>query len=75
MILIGQLGGLRPKLKNSTTDEDAYIVDCDDNWGSMNLEQQAAVAENCFLDRKKGTFGECYEVKVTEHIRNGIGFD
>lgn len=69
------IGAITTQIKNSITNKNAYIVDCKDNWGSMNLEQQAKVAEQCFLDRKDGKFGECYEDKVIKHIRNGYGFD
>ena len=67
--------GITAQIKNSVTDEDVYGVGCSDKWGSLNLEQQATVAEKCFLDREKGNLDGCYEANVITHIRNGNGFD
>ena len=68
------IGGITTQIKNSTTDTDAYSVDCSDNWGRMNLEQQATVAENCFNQRKAGTLGGACEAKVVKYIRKGKRF-
>ncbi|MFK7770707.1 MAG: hypothetical protein AB8F94_01155 [Saprospiraceae bacterium] len=69
------IGGISSQVKNSTSSGSVYGVKCNSSWGSMNLEQQATVAEKCFLDRKNGKYGRCFEKKVIKYIRKGKRFN
>lgn len=54
--------------------QDAYKVDCGQEWKTYNPEQQARLVELCYKNREKSKFDECQQPYVEKYVR-GEKFD